>query len=78
MNAVRHMLYSRTFMYTVAVTQRCFLRKMFYEYVDSLQENIHAKVPHGYSSVNMLRTFSRKPFLVKASGEPFLYIALNR
>ena len=65
-------------MYTEAVTQRCFSRKVFYEYLDSLQENIHAKVPHGYSSVNMLRTCSRTPFLVKASGELLLYIALNR
>ena len=50
---------------------------MFYKYLDSLQENIHAKVSHGYSSVNMLRTCSRTSFLVKASGELLLYITLN-
>ena len=52
--------------------------KVFYEYLASLQENIHTKVPHGYSSVNMLHTCSRTPFLVKTSGELLLYIALNR
>ena len=30
------------------------------------------------SSVNMVRTCSRTPFLVKISGELLLYIALNR
>ena len=47
---------------------------VFYEYLDILQENIHAKVPHGYSSVNMLRKFSRTPFFIKKH----LYIAQNR
>ena len=51
---------------------------MFYEYLDSLQENIHAKVQHGYSSVNMLRTSSRTPFLIKTPGVLLLQIALNR
>ena len=55
-----------------------FSRKVFYKYLESLQENIHAKVPHGYSSVNMLRTCSRTPSLVKTFGELLLYIALNR
>ena len=33
--------------------------------VNCLQENIHAKVSHGYSFVNMLRTCNRTLFLVK-------------
>ena len=33
-----------TFIYTEAVTQMCFSRKVFKEYLDSLQRNIHAKV----------------------------------
>ena len=53
---------------TEAVIQRCFSRKVFHEYLDSLQENMHAKVPHGYSSVTMLRSCNRTPFLVKTSG----------
>ena len=51
---------------------------VLYEYLDILQENIHAKVPHGYSSVNMLRKCSRTPFLLKTFGELLLYIAQNR
>ena len=39
-NAGRHMLYSLSY---IAVNQRCFSRKVFYKYLDSLQENIHAK-----------------------------------
>ena len=34
--------------------------------VNCLQENIHAKVSHGYSFVNMLRTCNRTLFLVKS------------
>ena len=67
-----------TFIYREAVTLRCFWRMVFYEYLDSYQEYIHAKFPPGYSSVNMLRTCSRTPFLVKAPGELLLYIAFNR
>ena len=40
-------------------------RKVFHENLDSLQENIHAKNPHGYSSVNMLSTCNRTPFFSK-------------
>ena len=65
-------------MYTEAVTQRCFSRKVFYEYLESLQENIHAKVPHEYFSVNMLLTCKRTPILVRTSGELLLHIALRR
>ena len=45
--------------------------------LNCLQENVHAKVSHGYSFVNMLRTCNRTFFLVKTSGSLLLYIALN-
>ena len=55
----------------------CFSREELYKYLASLQENIHARAPHRYSSANMLRTCSSTPFLVKTSGELLLYIAIN-
>ena len=35
------MLYSFSYVQTEAVTQKYFSRKMFYEYLDMLQEKIH-------------------------------------
>ena len=47
-------------------------------YLASLQDNIHGKVPHGYSSVIMLRSCNRTPFLIKTCGDLLLQITLNR
>ena len=46
-----------------------------------MQENdfnfIEITLPHGYSSVNILRICNRTLFLVNTSGELLLYIVLN-
>ena len=65
----------------------CFSKKMFQEYLGSLQKNIHPKecdlnfieitLLHVYSSMNMPHICSRTPFLENTYGELLFYIVLN-
>ena len=55
-----------------------FFKKRILGIFSQFTEELHAKVSHGYSSVNMLHTCSRTPFLVKTSRELLLYITPNR
>ena len=55
-----------------------FFKKDVMQIVRQFTGEHHAKVPHMNSSVNMLRTCSRTPFLLKTSEELLLYITLNR
>ena len=77
MNAGKHMLHSLSYIQKqpprVFFQESCSTNNL-----DSLQENIYAKVClHLYSSVNMLHFCSRMPFLENTSGELLLYIVLN-
>ena len=54
-----------------------FFKKRILRIFSQFTGELHAKVSHGYSSVNMLHTCSKTPFLVKTSRELLLYIAPN-
>ena len=83
-NAGRHMLYSLSY---IAVNQRCFSRKVFYKYLDSLQENIHAKAwlqlywNHTSAWVFFCKyaTYLQQNalFLERTSSKLLMYIVLN-
>ena len=75
-----------TFIYTEAIPQMCFSGKVFQEYLDSFQKNIHPMCDfsvteitllHVYSSINILHICSRTPFLESTYGDLLLYIVLN-